>query len=124
MDKTVVGLMGAAAVLGAGSAQAAAVHPLSLDDAMQAASYADLLKPIPNALELLAASDAAAEADVLPAGDVMQVQYYYHHHHHHHHNQFLRRLLPPVVVLNDHHHHHHHRYYRRHHHHHHHHGYY
>ncbi len=104
MDKTLAGLLGAVGVLavGAPAHAAAAIHP-SLAETMQAASYADLLKPIPNATALLQASDAQlAEA---PQAEVMTVQYY-HHHHHHHHRYYRRRYY------HHHHHHHHHHAYR------------
>jgi hypothetical protein len=112
VDKTIAGLIGAVGTLAAVSpSQAAPAAAAGIDEAMHAASYADLLKPIPNATALLRASDArAAEA---PA-KLLEVQYYYRHHHHHHHSYYRR----PVY-----HHHHHHAYYRRplyHHHHHHH----
>jgi hypothetical protein len=125
MDKTVAGLVGAVTLLAAADpAQAAMPAPAGFEAAMRAESYADLLKPIPDAVTLLKESDAAAaKAQPLPAAvegeaTVQEAQYYYHHHHHHHHGFF-----PPFY---HHHHHHHHRYYRRyhHHHHHHHHGYY
>ena len=84
MDKKLaglVGVMGALAVAAPG--QAATPH---LDDVMRADTYADLLRPIPNATALLSQSDAiAAEAPAL-----MEVQYYYHHHHHHHHHRYER----------------------------------
>ncbi len=102
MDKTLAGLLGAVGALAAISPThaATAVHP-SLDETMQAASYADLLKPIPNATALLKASDAQlAEA---PQAEVMAVQY---HHHHHHHRYYRRRYY------HHHHHHHHHHSYR------------
>ncbi|MCJ2072017.1 hypothetical protein MKK75_24985 [Methylobacterium sp. J-030] len=119
MDKTVAGLVGAVTLLAAvDPALAAAAPPVRLQAAMQAESYADLLKPIPDAVALLKESDATVQAEPLAAaseGDatVQQAQYYHHHHHHH-------RFFRPFY----HHHHHHHRYFRRyHHHHHHHHGY-
>ncbi|MGH1574164.1 hypothetical protein ACRAWG_30390 [Methylobacterium sp. P31] len=119
MDKTVAGLLGAVTLLAAADpAQAAMPTPTGLNAAMQVESYADLLKPIPNAAALLKESDAAeAQAGLLPAATgeeatVQQAQYYYHHHHHHHH-RFYRRFY-------HHHHHHHHRFFRRFHHHHHH----
>ncbi len=105
MDKTLAGLIGAAGLL-ATSAQAAMAAPVTLSDAMQVQSYADLLKPIPNATALLKASDAAharsTEADAEDLGQDYSVQWWHHRRHHHHH-------------------HHHHRYYHHHHHHHHHH---
>ncbi|ACB27169.1 hypothetical protein [Methylobacterium radiotolerans] len=124
MEKTVAGLIGAVTLLAAADpAQAAMPAPVNLDAAMRVESYADLLKPIPDAVALLKQSDeVGAKAELLaPAFEgeatVQQAQYYYHHHHHHHHG-----FYPPFYR----HHHHHHRYYRRyhHHHHHHHHGYY
>ena len=89
MDKKlagVVGVMGALAV----AAPAHAVTP-TLDDAMRAETYADLLRPIPNATTLLARSDAA-QAEAPP--ELMQVQYYEHHHHHHHHHRYERPYYP------------------------------
>ena len=74
---------------------------------MVATSYADLLKPIPNAVETLKASDATLRAE--DGAKVEMAQYYYHHHHHHffhrrfyhhHHHHFFRRRF-------FHHHHHH-----------------
>ncbi|MHB2208753.1 hypothetical protein [Methylobacterium sp. CM6257] len=119
MDKTVAGLLGAVTLLAAADpAQAAMPAPTGLNAAMQVESYADLLKPIPNAVALLKESDAAeAQAGLLPnateeEATVQQAQYYYHHHHHHHH-----RFYRPFY---HHHHHHHHRFFRRFHHHHHH----
>ncbi|MGY2049938.1 hypothetical protein [Methylobacterium sp. JK268] len=118
MDKTLVSVVGAVTALAAsGPAQAAVAGPANLDAVMQVASYADLVKPIPNAVALLKASDAAEEsraAEALDGAQVEKAQFYYHHHHHHHH-RYWRRFY--------HHHHHHHRYFRRFHHHHHH-GYY
>ncbi|MGH1571215.1 hypothetical protein ACRAWG_11645 [Methylobacterium sp. P31] len=85
---------------------------------MQVSSYADLVKPIPNAVELLKAADARA-AEARDEGLIQKAQFYYHHHHHHHHHGYWRRFY-------HHHHHHHHGYWGPfyHHHHHHHHNYY
>lgn len=103
MDKTVAGLIGAVSALAAsGAAHATAAPRAELAQAMQVNSYADLLKPIPNALALQAAF-AEAQASEGPASalpEVMTVQYYHHHHHHHH--RYYRRHY-------HHHHHHHHR---------------
>ncbi len=99
MDKSLAALIGAVGALAvAGPAHAAT--SAALQNVMQANSYADLLKPIPNALALRQAlaeappteQPAAAEPEVMP------VQYYRDRHHHHHH-RYRRR----------HHHHHHHR---------------
>lgn len=106
MDKTLAGLIGAVGAFAAvAPSQAAIPGAAQLDVAMQASSYADLLKPIPNATTLLRVSDAR-EAEQ-PAR-VMEVQYYHHHHHHHHHHRYYRPRY--------HHHHHHNRYYHHHHH--------
>ena len=110
MDRTVAGLIGAVAALSAATpSQAAAPAPQSIDAALQAGSYADLLKPIPNALALIKTSETRAE--LLPtarAGEapVEQAQlvvvqhhhhhryyhrrrhYHHHHHHHHHHDHY------------------------------------
>ena len=108
MDKKLAGLggvMGALAVAAPGQAATP-----TLDDVMQAESYADLLRPIPNARELLAASDAAETR----APELMEVQYYHHHHHHHHHHRYYRPYYPAYPVARGyyrpryHHHHHHH----------------
>jgi hypothetical protein len=100
MEKTVAGVIGAVGALVAAQPHAASALPASFDAAMQASSYADLLKPIPNAQALLKAGAAerlptANDADDDPA--IQQVQYYHHHHYyyHHHHRYY-------------HHHHHHH----------------
>jgi hypothetical protein len=110
MDKTMAGLLGAMGALAATApAHAANAVPggaaRQSADILRPASYADLLRPIPNAVEVLKAADAA-EAAATPAPEaadpnVMQVQYYYHHHHHHHHHRYIRRY-------HHHHHHHHH----------------
>ena len=114
MDKTVVGLLGAiSAATSLGAAQAAQPAAQSLAEVMTVESYADLLKPIPNAVALLRADEAArAQAgEVQSEGEVQLAQY---HHHHHHHGWRWRRWWH-----HHHHHHHHHRYYHHHHHHHH-----
>lgn len=121
MDKTkmtMAAAMSAAVGLPAGAATALE-RPVP-----PAATYADLLEPVPNAVERLKASDAEAAA----RPQVVQTQYYYHHHHHHHHHhqQYRRgywwggRYYYNGWGPRYRHYHHHH----DHHHHHHHHGYY
>jgi hypothetical protein len=104
MDKKLAGLLGAAAALtaahGAQAATAAAVTELP-----PAASYRDLLEPVPNALALLKTEDSQRPA-TSANGQTRLAQ----DHHHHHHQRWWRRYW--------HHHHHHHRYYHHHHHHH------
>ena len=104
MDKKIAGLLGAVAALGTmGAAQAAAPAQA---DTMQVNSYADLLTPVPNAMQALVADDAARASqsanDVKTAQITVQVG---HHHHHHHHRR--------AIIIKKHHHHHSH--FRRHH---------
>lgn len=86
MDRKTATIVGAAAALVASPALAgssAAEAPSTL----VAASYAELLEPIPNAIERLRASDA--EAAARPA-QLIPAQYDRHHHHHHHHHHSRR----------------------------------
>jgi hypothetical protein len=116
VDQKIVGIVGAVAGLASldatQGAATAAPNPQGLSSAK---SYAELLDPIPNALAVLRAADAAAAsaAQTQTPGEVSGVElaqyYYHHHHHHHHHHRYFR------------HHHHHNWWWRRHHHHHHHH---
>jgi hypothetical protein len=102
MDKTIIGLLsGASALALMGGAQAA---PAPTQSAVQpASSFAELLDPIPNAVELLNADNQRAGSDAATDERPMELAQYYHHHHHHYY----------------HHHYHHHHYYHHHHHHHH-----
>ena len=106
MDKKIVGLVGALAVLPPVEAVQAMPAPApSVNDILRVQSYAELLDPIPNAAALLRVVDAAPAPE---PGSVQQVQYYeHHHHHHHHHNGYWR----PYYHHHHHHHHHHHGYY-------------
>ena len=109
MDKKIAGVIGALTVLGgANVATAEPARAPAVADVMEVNSYADLLQPIPNALALLQASDAALQAKKEASGEdgdkanVELAQYHHHHHHHwrrwhHHHHHW--------------HHHHHHHYY-------------
>ena len=84
IDKKIVGLAGAAvAVTSLGSAQAATAPSA---DPMRADTYAQLLNPIPNAVALLIATDAAHSAK--PEG--LQVARHHHHHHHRYHHRHHR----------------------------------
>jgi hypothetical protein len=96
MSKMLAGLVGAVTV----AAAAGPGHATAAEAAMQVNSYADLLKPIPNAVEVLRTLDAQPAPEPM----VQDVQYYHHHHHHHHHAYYSRRYW--------HHHHHHHHYQR------------
>ena len=101
MDKSIAGLIGAVGAMAAATPAMAATNAApQLDEVMQVTSYADLLKPIPNAVAMKQAYDEAQAAR--PAEpEVMTIQYYHHHHHHHHYRYWRRRW-------HHHHHHHHH----------------
>ena len=116
MDKKLVGLIGAVAGLATASGAQAAIDPPAPSEALHASSYADLLAPIANPVELLKADNAAREQQ---AADFQVAQGYYpyygnypysgyynypYYHHHHHHNNYYR----PYSYQHHHHHHHHH----------------
>lgn len=112
MDKKIAGLLGAVAGLATVGTAQAAIPPAPNPEGLQASSYADLLAPIPNAVEALQADNAAWARNIelaqyyyngpaygYPNGGPAYGYYsnpYYHHHHHHHNNYYA------------HHHHHHH----------------
>ena len=115
MKRKTTTLVGASIALAAGSALAAA--PAAQTSALPvASSYAELLQPIPNAVERLQAANAQADAQ---PPRLIEAQYVAHHHHHHHHNRHNRAWylhngyawIGGAWVLHprrDHHHHHHH----------------
>ena len=84
MDKKIAGLLGACGALAAGSP---AMAEPGLEGVMHAASYADLLRPIPNASTLLQVSDAA----VTDSPATVEMVQYHHHHHHRYHRRYRRR---------------------------------
>jgi len=108
MKGRTAGVIGAISALAAGSGMgAAATHA---EAAVPVAnSYADLLQPIPNAVERLQVADA--ERAEQPAV-LIKAQYAVHDHHHHHHVRRHVRAgytwLNGHWVRNHHHHHHHH----------------
>ena len=117
MDRKIAIMVGAAAALATGPALAA---PATGSPAVPAASsYAELLQPIPNAVERLQIADA--QADSAPAR-LIEAQYgngqQYNNHHHHHHQNHNRRWYRQrgyvwyngawVMRPRAHHHHHHH----------------
>ena len=102
MDKNLVGMIGAVgALLAFAPAQVATAHSLAGGTEMQVNSYADLLKPISNALALLTDVEAAQIAAEAPISEsrtsIQEAQLIinlggqkrrrHHHHHHHHHHQ-------------------------------------
>ena len=112
MDKKIAGLLGAMTALGTASPSLAA--PAPQPDPMAAGSYADLLKPIPNASALLAASDAAARVGASVDGEAtLQKAQFYYNQHHHHHNFYRGEGFRPRFFGGPVYHHHHHGYYRR-----------
>jgi hypothetical protein len=107
MDKKIIGLLGAAAALATvGGANATEVQGNSPSPA---ASYRNLLNPVPNALEALKADDARRASDQTVSTKVAQVVIGVgHHHHHHHHHHVVPRVHVRVLPHHHHHHHHHH----------------
>lgn len=104
MDKTKLGAAAAALLsLPLAGAATAATEPAI----PSAASYADLLQPIPNASERLARADSEEPpARLIPAQIVVAVPHHHHHHwrrwrrrhyhHHHHHAQVVPQAKPYV----------------------------
>jgi hypothetical protein len=83
-------LAGAAAVALTGSGL---IAPAAMADPIPpAASYADLLQPVPDAAARLDADDARATRDarVIPAQLEIGIGIGHHHHHHHHHHHSRR----------------------------------
>ena len=117
MERKTVGLLGALAglaTMGAAGAQAASHPGGEVPAPLPITSYSDLLRPVPNAVELLKAHDAELleQARNAPAR-IVNAQYYegygdHHHHHHHHHHEYYAPPPPPPVYYHHHHHHHHH----------------
>jgi hypothetical protein len=114
MDPKTATSFGAALALSAIPALAA---PAAYTPAVPvAASYAELLTPIPNAVERLKLSDAERDAQ---APQLIEAQYFarrHHHHHHHHHNRRWYRShgyywTNGAWALRPRHHHHHHHHY-------------
>jgi hypothetical protein len=102
MDKKIAGLLGAAAALA--TVSGANATEVQGNAPNPAASYRDLLNPVPNALEALKADDARLTGT--PADEVKLAQD--HHHHHHHHHAAPRVIVVPPRHRHHHHHHHHH----------------
>jgi hypothetical protein len=106
MNRKTATLLGAASALAAGGSALAAPQPAPAVPV--AASYAELLTPIPNASERLKLADA--EAQQRPAR-LIEARYTTHHHHHHHSRQWYRQngyvWLNGGWTLRPRHHHHH-----------------
>ncbi len=106
MDKKLLGVLGAASTLAliAGGPATAATGGSEPPTLRPAQSFGELLDPIPNATEILAADDEKLANEPAPAPMQMAQWHHHHHHHfyHHHHHHFYH-----------HHHHHHHWMHRR-----------
>ena len=108
MDKKIAGLLGAAAAIATvGTANATEVQGNPVN---QAASYRELLDPVPNALAAWKAEEAQRASAPSASEKLAQVVIGVgHHHHHHHHHQVVPRVHVRVLPHpHDHHHHHHH----------------
>lgn len=114
---TLLGALAGAAALGSTSAHAVSPAAATPQEPLAAMRYADLLQPIPNAVEALKASNAelAERARNAPA-KVEQADWGgdddHHHHHHHHHEYYAPPppywgYYPPPPPVYHHHHHHH-----------------
>jgi hypothetical protein len=102
LDKTIIGLVGAASALVlAGGAQAANV-PAAPAPVPPAQTFAELLDPIPQAISRLSSQNGDGELSVSDERPVQLAQYYQQYYHHHHHHHWRGR------------HHHHHRYHHHH----------
>lgn len=97
MNKKVALLLGSTAALLTFNAmgQAEPAKP-STATVPSAQSYADLLAPIPNAVEMLRA-DNAAQALRPQARAQLAQDYHHHHHHHHHHDSFPGAILGGII---------------------------
>src|ERR1700722_13983658 len=107
MERKTAGLLGALAgftAMGAAGAQAASHPGAGASEPLPITSYADLLRPVPNAVELLKAHDAELleQARNAPAR-VENAQYYQDHGNGHPHHPHHAHYAPPPP----HHHHHH-----------------
>jgi hypothetical protein len=105
MDKTKIGLLGAVTALAAlpAVAQAAPTQPA----VAPATSFAELLQPIPNAVERLSASDT----ELAGGARLMNAAYHDHHHDHGHyrrHHNPIRRVLHRILPTHHDHRHNHH----------------
>jgi hypothetical protein len=107
MEKTTLGLVAALSALAATPA-AASLSQTATEDVLKPASIAELLEPIPNAVDVMQRLQAEGRmlapvevADDMEIG-IPGLRFRRHHHHHHHYREH-------------HHHHHHHPHYHHHH---------
>ena len=86
MDGKIATLAGAAALIAAPAIAGATPQAAPGPAVPVAATYAELLNPIPNASERLRIADAQDDA----SPQLIEAQYVAHHHHHHHHHHYRR----------------------------------
>ena len=125
MDKMATGLLGAVAGMATMASAQAVAHPArDVAEALRVSSYADLLKPIPDAVALLKADDAARAqtANLLTyvSDGIQLAQAYYYGYGNPYNAPYPPYATPYGYYPRYHHHHHHHHRYHHHHHHHHH----
>ncbi|HKD48452.1 MAG TPA: hypothetical protein VKB67_12275 [Rhizomicrobium sp.] len=116
MDRKIATIVGATAVLATAPVATQAAAPPTAPAVPVAANYAELLEPIPNAVERLKIADAEDAARLEKVQFTLQFGDRHDHHHHHHSRDWY--LSNGYVYLggrwvtrdyyNHHHHHHHH----------------
>jgi hypothetical protein len=98
MEKTSIALVAAlGTVVAASPVQASA--PTGPDTVLSVTSIAELLNPIPNALEklrIVQAQDQAA-SDEIQVAETLIIKHHHHHHHHHyrphhHHHHHYKKM--------------------------------
>jgi hypothetical protein len=99
MEKTTLGLIAALGAAAATPAGASAPSPSA--KILHPTSVSELLEPVANPVETLAALKAQRALEPVEVADNVTIALPgVHHHHHHHHRR--------VIVVHHHHHHHHH----------------
>jgi hypothetical protein len=117
MKRQTATLMGAAAALATTPALSAPAAAAEKPATPVAASYAELLEPIPNAVQRLKLADTEAAAAPARLIDAQYVEHHHHHHHHHHNRRwysahgYFWNGTAWVIRPAHHHHHHHHNHY-------------
>jgi hypothetical protein len=121
MDHKLATIVGAAAVLVAVPATKQATAVPAEPAIPAASSHADLLQPIPNAVERLRIADSESAArrpmlEKIQYGGPVDHHHHHHHHHHHSHDWYMQngyrwfggRWVTGDYYAHHHHHHHHH----------------
>ncbi len=79
-------LLGSTAALLAVPAAQAAAPATQSQQPLAASSYAELLEPVPNAVQALEADNSAQQPARMQLAQYHHHHHHYHHHHHHHHH--------------------------------------